>query len=136
MRSCRVKMYSSIVMFSISGSDDSSDFSKCLQNIIHFCSNETESMEFIKYVNYWKRMLFASIAGSMVSPHQDIQMSPKTKPMPARILISRPNHRLGNLLLITPILQELSYFPTVRLICLLKETSARSYLKIIRTLMI
>lgn len=50
------------------------------------------------------------------SLHSDEQLPSRWKTMPIKILICRPNHRLGNLLLITPLLQEVSEtFPNCKI---------------------
>ena len=48
--------------------------------------------------------------------HLDLGMDLTTKADIKRILICRPNHRLGNLLLITPLLQEvIETFPSAKI---------------------
>lgn len=71
-------------------------------------------MDFQKSMNNLKRVLFSEVTNHFVSP--STQLPAKLKPMPAKILICRPNHRLGNLLLITPLLQEVSeIFPNCKI---------------------
>lgn len=58
--------------------------------------------------NLFRRKLMRRIARNI----GDSKIKPNTKPLNRedvkRVLISRPNHRLGNLLLITPLVQEVS----------------------------
>ena len=84
----------------------------------------------MRFVNNWKRSLFATVTGDIVRPRDGAQMSSKSRPMPARILICRPNHRLGNLLLITPLIQEVSEtFPNCKIDLFVKGNLGRTLFK-------
>jgi ADP-heptose:LPS heptosyltransferase len=61
-------------------------------------------------VNFCKRLT------RYMGPYSDEQLASRLNTMPIKILICRPNHRLGNLLLITPLLQEVSEtFPNCKI---------------------
>ncbi len=64
-------------------------------------------MNFLKGINNYRRVLMRGItrnlADSTIPPRR-----PNVKIDIKKVLICRPNHRLGNLLLITPLLQEVS----------------------------
>jgi ADP-heptose:LPS heptosyltransferase len=62
-------------------------------------------MSFKKKINVLRRKLTHGLTSKMGSSHAGKTFDPATQVK--RVLISRPNHRLGNLLLITPLVQEL-----------------------------
>lgn len=67
----------------------------------------------LKEINAFRRFLMKSLTSNIGKSNQKID--PNTKIEVNRILISRPNHRLGNLLLITPLLQEIATtFPNAK----------------------
>ena len=83
-------------------------------------------MSLLKKINVFRRkvtkMLTSSI-GKKNKPNKPFDSNTNIK----RILVSRPNHRLGNQLLVTPLLQELeTLFP-----CLLREEFLMKFLKTI-----
>lgn len=70
-------------------------------------------MSIKRKVNHYRRKLF-----QMLTKNIDVTRlgQLETKPEIKRILIIRPNHRLGNLLLITPLVQEINeLFPNVKI---------------------
>jgi ADP-heptose:LPS heptosyltransferase len=73
-------------------------------------------MNILKKVNVFRRILTHSITKNIGSSHfgQNIDLTQKVEIK--RVLISRPNHRLGNLLLITPLVQEvIATFPQCKI---------------------
>ncbi|MES2486415.1 MAG: glycosyltransferase family 9 protein [Bacteroidota bacterium] len=62
-------------------------------------------MSFKHKVNVFRRLLTHNLTSKLGSSHANKAFNPNTPVK--RVLISRPNHRLGNLLLITPLVQEL-----------------------------
>ena len=62
-------------------------------------------MSFKRNINIFRRLLTHGLTKKLGSGHADKPFNPATRVK--RVLISRPNHRLGNLLLITPLVQEL-----------------------------
>lgn len=58
-------------------------------------------------VNVIRRKVMKSLTGNVGTSYIDTN-SKNTTPVIRRVLISRPNHRLGNLLLITPLVQEIT----------------------------
>lgn len=56
-------------------------------------------------INTYRRALMRRLTGSVGAPHTTVKHG--EQPGFKRILVIRPNNRLGNLLLITPLLQEL-----------------------------
>lgn len=70
----------------------------------------------LKYkVNEVRRRIMRSLTGNVGESFVDT--NPKNdRPVLRRVLISRPNHRLGNMLLITPLVQEINaFFPDCRI---------------------
>ncbi|MEO8516976.1 MAG: glycosyltransferase family 9 protein [Flavobacterium sp.] len=65
-------------------------------------------MKLLNKINEFRRVLTAAVFGTIgkknIGPKNGIIDSSQIK----KVLISRPNHRLGNLLLITPLVQEVS----------------------------
>ncbi|MGZ9734115.1 glycosyltransferase family 9 protein [Flavobacterium sp. GNP002] len=73
-------------------------------------------MSILKKVNVFRRILTRSLTKNIGSSqkNQDIDLTQKIEIK--RVLISRPNHRLGNLLLITPLVQEvIATFPECKI---------------------
>ncbi|CAG5002077.1 hypothetical protein DYBT9275_02802 [Dyadobacter sp. CECT 9275] len=62
-------------------------------------------MTFDKKINAWRRALMQKLTRN-IGP-AETGNGPSDKSEIVKILISRPNHRLGNLLLITPLVQEI-----------------------------
>lgn len=63
-------------------------------------------MDILKTINFYRRKLMKKLTRNIGSSktNQDLIVKSQIK----RVLISRPNHRLGNMLLITPLIQEVS----------------------------
>ena len=73
-------------------------------------------MSILKKVNVYRRILTHSLTKNIGSSHIDQKIDLTQKIEIKRILISRPNHRLGNLLLITPLVQEvIATFPECKI---------------------
>ncbi|TDE54317.1 glycosyltransferase family 9 protein [Flavobacterium sp. GT3P67] len=73
-------------------------------------------MSILKKVNVFRRILTHSLTKNIGSSqkNQDIDLTQKIEIK--RVLISRPNHRLGNLLLITPLVQDvITTFPECKI---------------------
>ncbi|MBA4057021.1 MAG: ADP-heptose--LPS heptosyltransferase, partial [Marivirga sp.] len=69
-------------------------------------------MNFRKSINRVRRVLMDGVTKNIGKTHLDHNVGPVSKAEIKRILICRPNHRLGNLLLITPLLEEvIGIFP-------------------------
>ena len=60
-----------------------------------------------KSINYYRRRITRFLTGSLLNTKNKIPTDLPVDFEFKTILISRPNHRLGNLLLITPILTEI-----------------------------
>ena len=60
-----------------------------------------------KSINYYRRRITRFLTGSLIKTKNKIPTDLPDDFEFKTILISRPNHRLGNLLLITPILAEI-----------------------------
>ena len=77
-------------------------------------------MKYIKSLNPLKRKLLKSLTNSFKNKTNDpIHNRNQIK----KILISRPNHRLGNLLLISPLIQELeAIFPNCKIDLLVNQS--------------
>ena len=60
-----------------------------------------------KSINYYRRRITRFLTGSLIKTKNKIPTDLPENFEFKTILISRPNHRLGNLLLITPILIEI-----------------------------
>lgn len=60
-----------------------------------------------KSINYYRRRITRFLTGSLIKTKNEIPVDLPEDFELKKILISRPNHRLGNLLLITPILEEI-----------------------------
>lgn len=65
-------------------------------------------MSILKKINVFRRFLTRNITKNIGSSNADQNFDLVDKPEIKRILICRPNHRLGNLLLITPLVQEIT----------------------------
>jgi len=65
-------------------------------------------MSFLNKVNAVRRKIMRSMAGNIGNGSRRITAAKIKDSNIKTILINRPNHRLGNLLMITPLLQELS----------------------------
>ncbi len=73
-------------------------------------------MDFLKVVNKHRRKITQRITKGLSSSNSRRIYDPNNLPEIKRILICRPNHRLGNLLLITPIVQEVrTTFPDCKI---------------------
>ena len=67
-------------------------------------------------INQFRRTLMRSITGNIGKSNQSHTLDLINPNQIKRVLISRPNHRLGNLLLITPLVQEVSRtFPNCKI---------------------
>jgi len=65
-------------------------------------------MTFKKKINVFRRFIMHSLTKGVGNAQHGPSLKPGEKVEIKKILISRPNHRLGNLLLITPLLQEIN----------------------------
>jgi ADP-heptose:LPS heptosyltransferase len=65
-------------------------------------------MKLILKINQFRRSLMRSLTGNIGKSNQNQKLDSIDPNQIKRVLISRPNHRLGNLLLITPLVQEVS----------------------------
>lgn len=73
-------------------------------------------MSILKKVNVFRRILTHSLTKNIGSSHFEQKIDLTHKIEIKRILISRPNHRLGNLLLITPLVQDvIATFPDCKI---------------------
>jgi ADP-heptose:LPS heptosyltransferase len=73
-------------------------------------------MEILKKVNNSRRNLMRGITRNIGGHRLNHIVKPEVPPQINRVLISRPNNRLGNLLLITPLLEEVSdTFPNCKI---------------------
>jgi len=73
-------------------------------------------MEILKKVNSSRRHLMRGMTKNIGRQRTKSPNKPEIAPQINRILISRPNSRLGNLLLITPLLEEVAAtFPTCKI---------------------
>tara|TARA_R110002124_G_scaffold285998_3_gene465616 strand:- start:869 stop:1912 length:1044 start_codon:yes stop_codon:yes gene_type:complete len=73
-------------------------------------------MTFDKRINAIRRSLMRSLTKSIgqAAPHQSSKLHAASEVK--KILVIRPNHRLGNLLLITPLIQDISnHFPEAKI---------------------
>ena len=87
-------------------------------------------MTFLEKLRRYTSMLAPRPKCSNLPPGFSGQTALGCNSIPARILICRPNHRLGNLLLITPIVQEVSnIFPKCRIDLFVKGKVAGSLFK-------
>ena len=72
-------------------------------------------MNFLKEINALRRTLMYRLTKTIGNTYAIPTITPATVDIKT-ILISRPNHRLGNLLLITPLLQEvIAIFPQCKI---------------------
>lgn len=84
-------------------------------------------MGFIQNINQIRRNLMRRITGSIGKSHTDLNIDLSQQAEIGRILISRPNGRLGNMLLITPLVQEvIATFPDCRIDLFVKGRVADS----------
>lgn len=65
-------------------------------------------MSFKKKINVFRLFLMESLTKGIGNSEHEPSVDPGENVEIKKILISRPNHRLGNLLLITPLLQEIN----------------------------
>lgn len=73
-------------------------------------------MAFYKKLNPLKRKLFKKLTSSYKNAENLTELASIEEQKEIKVLISRPNHRLGNQLLICPLIQELkSCFPNVKI---------------------
>jgi ADP-heptose:LPS heptosyltransferase len=73
-------------------------------------------MSFKSEINVVRRKITRSLTKNIGSNKIDKNYNPNSKINFKNVLISRPNHRLGNLLLITPLVQEInSVFPDCKI---------------------
>lgn len=73
-------------------------------------------MSFLKKVNVVRRNFMRGLTKNIGSSPKSIVIKPGTTLSVKRVLISRPNARLGNLLLITPLVQEVAKtFPNCKI---------------------
>lgn len=73
-------------------------------------------MKLTQKINKFRRSLTRSITGNIGKSNQSHNLSLIDPNQIKRVLISRPNHRLGNLLLITPLVQEVAQtFPNCKI---------------------
>ena len=61
-----------------------------------------------KSINYYRRRITRYLTSTLIKTKNEIPVAWPEGFEFKKILISRPNHRLGNLLLITPILEEIA----------------------------
>ena len=67
-------------------------------------------------INQFRRTLMRSLTADIGKSNKSYKLDPIDPNQIKRVLISRPNHRLGNLLLITPLVQEVSRtFPNCKI---------------------
>jgi ADP-heptose:LPS heptosyltransferase len=73
-------------------------------------------MSILKKVNVFRRILTRSLTKNIGSSQKNQHIDLTQKIEIKRVLISRPNHRLGNLLLITPLVQDvIATFPECKI---------------------
>ncbi len=73
-------------------------------------------MNVLKYINKYRRRLTQRITKKLGSSSLSKRYNPDNLPEINKILVCRPNHRLGNLILITPIIQEIrTTFPNAKI---------------------
>ncbi|WP_306350509.1 glycosyltransferase family 9 protein [Flavobacterium sp. '19STA2R22 D10 B1'] len=72
-------------------------------------------MGILEMINDWRRIIMRRLAKG-IGNHNHLSLNTSPSNTIKRILISRPNDRLGNLLLITPLLQEvITTFPACKI---------------------
>lgn len=87
-------------------------------------------MSLSKNINEFRRGLMHKLTKNIGNSHQNRNVDLKDKVEIKRVLISRPNHRLGNLLLITPLIQEvISTFPDCKIDLFIKGYLAPTVFK-------
>jgi hypothetical protein len=73
-------------------------------------------MSILKKINVFRRILTRGLTKNIGSSQKNQEVDFTQKIEINRVLISRPNHRLGNLLLITPLVQEvIATFPDCKI---------------------
>ena len=73
-------------------------------------------MSILKKVNVYRRILTKSLTKNIGNSHRNQKIDLNQNIDIKRVLISRPNHRLGNLLLITPLVQDvMATFPDCKI---------------------
>lgn len=81
-------------------------------------------MSFSKAINEVRRILTQKLTKKIATSNIDYAFDTSNKPTIQTILISRPNKRLGNLLLITPLIQDVvSTFPDCKIDLLVKGSA-------------
>ncbi len=86
-------------------------------------------MDFLKSINKLRRNLLLRITKNIGSPRVPSHAGLNSKQI-QKVLICRPNHRLGNLLLITPLVQEvISTFPGCKIDLFVKGNLAPALFK-------
>jgi len=79
----------------------------------------------LKYVNIYRRKIMGALTENIGNSHVNATVHVGTKIEIKKILVVRPNHRLGNLLLTTPLIQELvDTFPDCEIDVLAKGSLA------------
>lgn len=82
-------------------------------------------MNALKKINRVRRILMDRLTKNVGTSHVDQNIDLTTKIEIKKVLICRPNHRLGNLLLVTPLLQEIiATFPQCKIDLFVKGTLA------------
>ena len=82
-------------------------------------------MNIKKEINAVRRSIMRGITRNVGASNFDRNINPNTKVEIKRVLICRPNQRLGNLLLITPLIQEITAtFPDCKIDLFVKGTLA------------
>lgn len=73
-------------------------------------------MKVSKRINKLRMRIMHGLTKNIGNSHIETNLAPGEKPIIKRILISRPNHRLGNQLLLTPLVQEvIDTFPDCKI---------------------
>ncbi|WP_166960502.1 glycosyltransferase family 9 protein [Yeosuana marina] len=73
-------------------------------------------MKVSKRINKIRMRIMHQLTKNIGNSHKETMLSPGEKPTINRVLISRPNHRLGNQLLLTPLVQEvINTFPNCKI---------------------
>jgi ADP-heptose:LPS heptosyltransferase len=109
-------------------------FQKALQKRSYFANGNLENIYsmniFKKNINALRRGVMHRITKNIGKSYADVSTGPIGNNEIQRILISRPNKRLGNLLLITPLLQEvITTFPKSKIDLFVKGNLALALFK-------
>ncbi|MBT1701895.1 glycosyltransferase family 9 protein [Chryseosolibacter indicus] len=87
-------------------------------------------MNVIKKINVFRGKVLRKLTRNIGSSHLNRRFDLKEEIEIKKILVCRPNHRLGNLLLITPLLQDIAdTLPEARVDLFVKGSSARTIFK-------